>query len=378
MSRFTFTSESVSEGHPDKVSDYISDSILDACFEQDTKSRVACETLVKSDTVVLAGEITTNAKFDHEKVVRQAVKEIGYTDTAEPFCDTTLKVISLITKQSNEISQGVTESTSQSGEQGAGDQGIMFGYATDESPEMMPLPILLAHKLMRLMADDRKAGKYAWLRPDSKSQVSLTYDGNDPKEVTAVVISTQHSPEADQKRITEYVREELGPKALGNWWNKSLTLFVNPTGSFIHGGPSADAGVTGRKIIVDSYGGWGRHGGGAFSGKDPSKVDRSSAYFCRFVAKQVVAAGFAKKAEIQVGYAIGMAKPVSVKVDTFGTGDERAAADFVMNSFDFRPRAIIDKLNLLRPIYRQTTNYGHFGRTGLPWEAVEKAAAVAK
>jgi len=378
MSRFTFTSESVSEGHPDKVCDYISDSVLDACFEQDPRSRVACETLVKSDHVVLAGEITTNAKLDYDKIVRQAVKEIGYTDTSEPFCDTTLKLISLITKQSNEISQGVTEATSQSGDQGAGDQGIMFGYATDESPEMMPLPILLAHKLTKGMATDRKSGKYNWLRPDSKSQVSLTYDGNDPKEVTAVVVSTQHTPEADQKKITEYVREVLGPRELGQWWNSKLTLFVNPTGSFIHGGPSADAGVTGRKIIVDSYGGWGRHGGGAFSGKDPSKVDRSSAYFCRYVAKQVVASGFAKKAEIQVGYAIGMAKPVSVKVDTFGTGDERAAAEFVMNTFDFRPRAIVDKLNLLRPIYRQTTNYGHFGRTGLPWEAVEKAAAVAK
>jgi S-adenosylmethionine synthetase len=378
MSRFTFTSESVSEGHPDKVCDYISDSVLDACFEQDNKSRVACETLVKSDHVVLAGEITTNAKLDFDKIVRQAVKEIGYTDTSEPFCDTTLKIVQLITKQSNEISQGVTETTSQSGDQGAGDQGIMFGYATDESPEMMPLPILLAHKLMKAMADDRHAGKIAWLRPDSKSQVSLNYDGNQPLDVTAVVVSTQHTPAADQKKITEYVREDLGPRALGNWWNKNLTLFVNPTGSFIHGGPSADAGVTGRKIIVDSYGGWGRHGGGAFSGKDPSKVDRSSAYFCRYVAKQVVSAGFAKKAEIQVGYAIGMAKPVSVKVDTFGTGDERAAADFVMNNFDFRPRAIIDKLNLLRPIYRQSTNYGHFGRPGLPWETVEKAAAVAR
>ena len=378
MSRFTFTSESVSEGHPDKVCDYISDSVLDACLEQDSKSRVACETLVKSDTVVLAGEITTNAKLDYEKIVRQAVKEIGYTDTSEPFCDTTLKIISLITKQSNEISQGVTEATSQSGDQGAGDQGIMFGYATDESAELMPLPILLAHKLMKAMAEDRKMGKYNWLRPDSKSQVSLNYDGNDPLDVTAVVISTQHTPDADQKKITEYVREELGPKALGHWWNNKLTLYVNPTGSFIHGGPSADAGVTGRKIIVDSYGGWGRHGGGAFSGKDPSKVDRSSAYFCRYVAKQVVANGLAKKAEIQVGYAIGMAKPVSVKVDTFGTGDERAAAEFVMNGFDFRPRAIIDQLNLVRPIYRQSTNYGHFGRPGLPWEAVEKAAAIAK
>jgi S-adenosylmethionine synthetase len=376
MSRFTFTSESVSEGHPDKVCDYISDSVLDACFAQDPKSRVACETLVKSDHVVLAGEITTNAVFDYEQVVRQAVKEIGYTDTTEPFCDTTLKIISLITKQSNEISQGVTEATSQSGDQGAGDQGIMFGYATDESPEMMPLPILLAHKLMKLMADDRHSGKYPWLRPDSKSQVSLNYDGNEPLDVTAVVVSTQHTPAADQKKITEYVREELGPKALGNWWNTNLALFVNPTGSFIHGGPSADAGVTGRKIIVDSYGGWGRHGGGAFSGKDPSKVDRSSAYFCRYVAKQVVASGFAKKAEIQVGYAIGMAKPVSVKVDTFGTGDERAAAEFVMNGFDFRPKAIVETLNLLRPIYRTSTNYGHFGRPGLPWEAVQKTAAV--
>jgi len=378
MSRFTFTSESVSEGHPDKVCDFISDSVLDACLEQDPKSRVACETLVKSDTVVLAGEITTNAKLDFDKIVRGAVKEIGYTDASEPFCDTTLKIISLITKQSNEISQGVTEATSQSGDQGAGDQGIMFGYATDESAELMPLPILLAHKLMRSMADDRKMGKFNWLRPDSKSQVSLNYDGNDPLDVTAVVISTQHTPEADQKKITEYVREELGPKALGQWWNNKLTLYVNPTGSFIHGGPSADAGVTGRKIIVDSYGGWGRHGGGAFSGKDPSKVDRSSAYFCRYVAKQVVSNGLAKKAEIQVGYAIGMAKPVSVKVDTFGTGDERAAAEFVMNAFDFRPRAIIDKLDLLRPLYRQSTNYGHFGRPGLPWEMVEKAAAVAK
>jgi len=378
MSQFTFTSESVSEGHPDKVCDYISDSILDACFEQDTASRVACETLVKSDHVVLAGEITTNATFDYNKVVRQAVKEIGYTELDEPFCDTTLKVISLITKQSNEISQGVTATTSQSGDQGAGDQGIMFGYATDESPEMMPLPILLAHRLTRGLTEDRKAGRVNFLRPDSKSQVSVVYDGNTPTHVSCVVVSTQHTPAADQKQITEYVREDLGPRVLGEWWKTDVTLYVNPTGSFTHGGPSADAGVTGRKIIVDTYGGWGRHGGGAFSGKDPSKVDRSSAYFCRYVARQVVSAGYARKAEIQVGYAIGMAKPVSVKVDTFGTGDEKAAADFVMHGFDFRPRAIIDKLNLLRPIYRQTTNYGHFGRTGLPWEVVEKTAAVAK
>ena len=372
MSRYIFSSESVSEGHPDKVCDYISDSVLDACLEQDKHSRVACETLCKSDTVVLAGEITTKATLDFDKIVRQAVKDIGYTDATEQFCDTTLKLIQFITQQSPQISQGVTATTSQSGDQGAGDQGIMFGYATDESPELMPLPLLLAHKLTKGLADDRKASKVTWLRPDSKSQVSVLYDNNEPKEVTAVVVSTQHNPQADQKKITEYVREELGPRVLGAWWRPNVMLFVNPTGDFSHGGPAADAGVTGRKIIVDSYGGAGRHGGGAFSGKDPSKVDRSSAYFCRFVAKQVVASGLAKKAEIQVGYAIGMAKPVSVKVDTFGTGDERAAADFVMNTFDFRPRAIIDRLDLLRPIYRSTTNYGHFGRPGLPWEAVEK------
>ena len=378
MSRYTFSSESVSEGHPDKVCDYISDSILDACLEQDAQSRVACETLCKSDTVVVAGEITTNARLDYDRIVRQAVKEIGYTDPSEPFCDTTLKLISLLTRQSNEIDQGVTSATSQSGDQGAGDQGIMFGYATDESPELMPLPLLLAHKLTRGLADDRKGGKIAWLRPDSKSQVSVLYEDNEPRDVTAVVVSTQHKPQANQAMITEYVREDLGPRVLGAWWRQDVALYVNPTGSFTHGGPSADAGVTGRKIIVDSYGGAGRHGGGAFSGKDPSKVDRSSAYFCRFVAKQVVAAGLAKKAEIQVGYAIGMAQPVSVKVDTFGTGDEHAAAEFVMHAFDFRPRAIIDRLDLLRPIYRGTTNYGHFGRPGLPWEAVEKAAAVAR
>ena len=375
MSQFTFTSESVSEGHPDKVCDYISDSILDACFEQDPASRVACETLVKSDHVVVAGEITTNAKLDYDKIVRQAVKEIGYTDPSEPFCDTTLKLISLITKQSNEIDQGVTATTSQSGDQGAGDQGIMFGYASDESEELMPLPILLAHKLTYGLAVDRKAQTVDFLRPDSKSQVSVEYDGNIPKQVTCVVVSTQHSPAADQKKLTEYVREDLGPRVLGHWWRNDVELFVNPTGSFIHGGPSADAGVTGRKIIVDTYGGWGRHGGGAFSGKDPSKVDRSSAYFCRYVARQVIGAGLAKKAEIQVGYAIGRAKPVSVKVDTFGTGDEVAAARFVMDNFDFRPRAIIQTLNLLRPIYRQTTNYGHFGRTGLPWETPVAVAA---
>ena len=375
MSQFTFTSESVSEGHPDKVCDYISDSILDACFEQDPRSRVACETLVKSDHVVIAGEITTNASLDFDAIVRKAVSEIGYCDPDEPFCDSTLKILPLITNQSNEIAQGVTAATSQSGDQGAGDQGIMFGYATDESNELMPLPIVLAHKLTYGLSQDRKRRKVDWLRPDSKSQVSVVYENNQPKYVSAVVLSTQHTRNVDQQTIVDYVREDLGPRVLGDWWRRDITLYVNPTGSFIQGGPSADAGVTGRKIIVDTYGGWGRHGGGAFSGKDPSKVDRSSAYFCRYVARQVVAAELAKKAEIQVGYAIGMARPVSVKVDTFGTGDERAAAEYVLNNFDFRPRAIIETLDLLRPIYRSTTNYGHFGRSGLPWEAPVAVAA---
>jgi len=377
MSRFIFTSESVSEGHPDKVCDYISDSVLDACLEQDAASRVACETLVKSDTVVLAGEITSSASLDYDAIVRGAVKDIGYCDSSEAFCDSTLKLVPIITQQSAQISQGVTSATSKSGDQGAGDQGIMFGYATDETEEMMPLPILLAHRLTKGLADDRKSGRVDFLRPDSKSQVSVLYEGNTPREITAVVVSTQHTESANQERITEYVRTALGPRVLGSWWNPDAMLHVNPTGDFSHGGPSADAGVTGRKIIVDTYGGWGRHGGGAFSGKDPSKVDRSSAYFCRFVAKQLIASGLAQRAEIQVGYAIGMAQPVSVKVDTFGTGDEEAAAEFV-RTFDFRPRAIIEQLELLRPIYRGTTNYGHFGRTGLPWETATAAAGVAK
>src|SRR5919205_237769 len=330
MSRYTFTSESVSEGHPDKVCDYISDSILDACLEQDASSRVACETLCKSDTVVIAGEITTSAKLDYDRIVRQAV----------------------------------TATTSQSGDQGAGDQGIMFGYATDESPEMMPLPILLAHKLTRGLTEDRKQGKVNFLRPDSKSQVSILYENNEPKEVTAVVISTQHTPDANQKQITDYVREQLGPRMLGSWWRKDVTLYVNPTGDFSHGGPSADAGVTGRKIIVDSYGGWGRHGGGGFSGKDPSKVDRSACYYARFIAKNIMAAKLARRCEVQLAYAIGVAQPVSIHVTTFGTGamPEEKLDRLVREHFDCRPGALIRELDLLRPIYQQTAAYGHFGR----------------
>ncbi len=265
------------------------------------RSRVACETLVKNDRVVPAGEITSTAALDYDAIVRRAVKEIGYCDPAQVFCDTTLKLTEIITQQSPQISQGVTLETSRSGDQGAGDQGIMFGYATDETEEMMPLPILLAHRLTQGLAEDRKSGRVDFSRPDSKSQVSVLYDGNEPRKVTAVVVSTQHTESADQARIAQYVRSTLGPRVLGSWWNADAQLHVNPTGDFSHGGHSADAGLTGRKIIVDTYGGWGRHGGGAFSGKDPSKVDRSGAYFCRFVAKQVMASGLAKKAEIQVG-----------------------------------------------------------------------------
>ena len=358
---YVFTSESVSEGHPDKVCDYIADSILDAHLAQDPRSRVACEVLVKSGDVVLAGEVTSNATVDFERVARDAIREIGYTDRGESFNADGVNVTQLITRQAGEIGQGVDVG-------GAGDQGIMFGFATDETPELMPLPILLAHKLARQLTDVRKAGQVQWLRPDSKTQVSVEYAGYDPVAVRTVLVSTMHAPDVSQKEIRDYVATSLCPAVLGKWYRDDIEILVNPTGSFVQGGPSADCGVTGRKIIVDSYGGMGRHGGGAFSGKDPSKVDRSGAYFCRFVARQVVKHGIARRAEVQVGYAIGRAEPMSVRVDTFGTGDEGAAEAFV-RTFDFRPRAIIDRLDLLRPVYRQSTNYGHFGRSGLSWES---------
>ena len=367
MSRFIFTSESVSEGHPDKVCDFISDSILDAYLAQDPRSRVACETLCKSGVVVVAGEITSRGTVDHEAVARQAIREIGYTDPAEDFNADGVKVYQFLTTQSPNIAQGVNVETSQSHDQGAGDQGMMMGYATDESPEMMPLPILLAHGLTRGMAEDRRKGNPAWLRPDAKSQVSVAYQNGKPVEVTHVLVSTQHAADAEQQVIKEYVAKSLAPRILGHWFKPSIKIDVNPTGSFAIGGPTADAGLTGRKIIVDTYGGIARHGGGAFSGKDPSKVDRSGAYFCRFVARQLVKAGLAKRAEVNVAYAIGLAQPTAVKVETFGTGDDDKAAEFV-KKFDFRPAAIIERLNLLQPIYRKTTNYGHFGKAGLPWE----------
>jgi len=362
---YTFTSESVTEGHPDKVCDYIADSILDEHLRLDPQSHVACEVLCKEGNIVIAGEISSNGKVDHEQVARNAVCEIGYTETSEAFNAATARIYHLISEQSREIAQGVVRDARE--EQGAGDQGIMFGYATDETPELMPLPILLAHKLSRGLAEDRRSGKWPWLRPDGKTQVSVVYDHDGPAAVSDVLVSAQHTPDVSREEILSYVSGTLAPRVLGKWHREGIRFMVNPTGSFTHGGPSADCGVTGRKIIVDSYGGSGRHGGGAFSGKDPSKVDRSGAYFCRYIARQLVKCGVARKAEIQVSYAIGMAQPVSVKVDTFGAGDEAAAAEFV-KKFDFRPAAIIERLNLLQPIYRKTTNYGHFGKPGLPWE----------
>jgi S-adenosylmethionine synthetase len=370
VARFIFTSESVSEGHPDKVCDYISDSILDAYLAQDPRARVACETLCKSGVVVIAGEITARegVRVDHEAVARQAIREVGYTDAAEDFHADGVRVYQFLTRQSPNIAQGVDAATNASHDQGAGDQGMMIGYATDETPELMPLPILLAHRLTRGLAEDRRAGRPSWLRPDAKSQVSVAYENGRPVEVTHVLVSTQHAADVDQDTIRDYVRGDLVPRVLGEWYRPGLRIDVNPTGSFAIGGPTADAGLTGRKIIVDTYGGMARHGGGAFSGKDPSKVDRSGAYFCRYVARQLVKAGLARRAEVNVAYAIGLAQPTAVKVETFGTGDDERAAAFVRR-FDFRPAAIIEQLDLLRPIYRRTTNYGHFGKPDLPWEA---------
>jgi S-adenosylmethionine synthetase len=361
-----FTSESVCEGHPDKVCDYIADSILDAYLEKDPRSRVACEVLCKKDLIVLGGEITSSAAVDRVAIARRAVAEIGYTDPAEPFHASGVAVCELYTGQAYEIAAGVNADDSHAKEQGAGDQGLMFGYATDETPELMPLPIHLAHRLAHRLAEDRKKGEPAWLRPDGKTQVSVRYEDGQPAAVARVLVSAQHAKDHVED-VRSYVEEKLVPQVLGPWYSRDIPILVNPAGSFIEGGPSADCGVTGRKIIVDTYGGMARHGGGAFSGKDPSKVDRSASYFCRYVARQIVSNGLAKRAEVQVSYAIGQAEPFSTSVDTFGTGDEGAATDF-MKRFDFRPAAMIERLRLLRPIYRSTTNYGHFGRPGLPWE----------
>ena len=358
-----FTSESVVEGHPDKVCDLIADSVLDAYLAQDPFARVACEVLCKGDQVVLAGEITSRAFVDHEAIVRAAIRSVGYVDPAEPFHADGVRITELLSHQAPEIAQGVDTG-------GAGDQGIMFGYATSETDALMPLSIQLAHALTARLADERKSGSAPWLRPDAKTQVTVGLDADGcPREVRTVLVSTQHVREVSQDTIREHLAREVVPAVLGPWNHEGIALLVNPTGSFTQGGPSADAGVTGRKIIVDTYGGAARHGGGAFSGKDPSKVDRSDAYFARFVARQVVLEGLARRCEVQVAYAIGRAEPLSVRVDTFGTGDVARAERFVHERFDFRPNAIIERLDLRRPIYAQTTNYGHFGRKGLPWES---------
>jgi S-adenosylmethionine synthetase len=381
---FVFSSESVGEGHPDKVADLISDSVLDACLAQDRFSRVACETMVKSNMVILAGEITTQAKLNYEAIVRAAIREIGYVNADDVFHADQVFINNYLTRQSPDIAQGVDAKKAKgkkTAEQGAGDQGIMFGYACNETPELMPTPIMFAHRLGRELTKIRKSGAANWLRPDAKSQVSIRYENDKPVEVVNVVISTQHTADVEHAKIEKFLIEKVIKKVLPtSMLNKKTEYLINPTGRFVVGGPQGDSGLTGRKIIVDTYGGWGRHGGGAFSGKDPSKVDRSAAYMGRWVAKNIVAAGLATHAEIQFAYAIGHPQPVSVRVDTFGTAkagvsDEQITAA-VQKVFSFKPADIVSQLNLLRPIYRQTTNYGHFGKAGLPWEKTNKAAEL--
>jgi len=375
---FVFSSESVGEGHPDKVADLISDSVLDACLEQDMTSRVACETLVKSNQVVIAGEITTGAKINYEQVVRAAIREIGYTNDDDVFHADKVFIHNLLTRQSPDIAQGVDDRAvdgKETAEQGAGDQGLMFGYACNETPEMMPTAIMFAHRLGRELTKIRKAGVVGWLRPDAKSQVSIRYENDKPVIVENVVISTQHAANAKHADIRDFLIEHVIKRVIpANMIDSSTKFFINPTGRFVVGGPEGDSGLTGRKIIVDTYGGWGRHGGGAFSGKDPSKVDRSAAYFCRWVAKNIVASGLADICELQVAYAIGYPEPVSVWVDAMGTAKipEEKIAQAVRKVFSFKPAAICKQLDLLRPIYRSTTNYGHFGKSELPWEQLNR------
>ena len=380
---FIFSSESVGEGHPDKVSDSISDSILDACLEQDPHSRVACETLVKSNCVTIAGEITTDSKFDYEDVVREAIRKIGYINDDDIFHADQVFITNQLTAQSRDIGQGVDASAADgkgTAEQGAGDQGIMFGYACNETDELMPAPVMFAHRILRRMADLRHAGvKAPWLRPDCKSQVALQYEGGKMVGIKNVVVSTQHAADVSNDTIRDFISEEVIKPSLPQELLSSDTEFlINPTGRFVIGGPQGDSGLTGRKIIVDTYGGWGRHGGGAFSGKDPSKVDRSAAYMCRWVAKNVVAAGLAERAEIQLAYAIGHPEPTSITLDCFGTEkvEEGKIEQAVREVFSFKPAEIVSQLNLLRPIYRETTHYGHFGKTDLPWEETSRADSL--
>jgi S-adenosylmethionine synthetase len=395
---FVFSSESVGEGHPDKVADLISDSVLDACLAIDKTSRVACETFVKSNIVVVGGEITIPKLQDKKtgktkaleeainlgKVIRDAIRDIGYTNDDDVFHADTVFINNYLTAQSKDIAQGVDAKEAKgkkTAEQGAGDQGIMFGYACTETPELMPTPIMFAHRLGRELTKVRKSGSVPWLRPDAKSQVSVRYENDKPVEVVNVVISTQHTADVAHSTIEKYLIENVIKKVLpAEMLSKNTEYLINPTGRFVIGGPQGDSGLTGRKIIVDTYGGWGRHGGGAFSGKDPSKVDRSAAYMGRWVAKNIVAAGLATHAEIQFAYAIGHPQPVSVRVETFGTSllgiSDEQITDAVRKVFSFKPADIVSQLDLLRPIYRQTTNYGHFGKKGLSWEKTDKVAAL--
>jgi S-adenosylmethionine synthetase len=385
---FIFSSESVGEGHPDKVCDTISDAVLDAYLAQDPRSRVACETYAKSNMVVVGGEITSKAQVHINELVREAIRGIGYVHDDDVFHADKVFITNLVTRQSPDIAQGVDAKAAEgkeTSEQGAGDQGLMFGYACDETPELMPAPIMFAHRLGRELNRVRKAGKVEWLRPDSKTQVSVKYENGVPVRVVNVVVSTQHAADVKHKEIKNFIIKEIIRKVLpAEMLDKQTQFLINPTGRFVVGGPQGDTGLTGRKIIVDSYGGSGRHGGGAFSGKDPSKVDRSAAYMGRYVAKNIVAAGLAKRAEIQFAYAIGYPDPVSVCVDTMGTGvvSDEKIEEAVKAVFNFKPAAIIKQLNLLRPIYSKTTNYGHFGKTddldSITWEKTDKAAELKK
>lgn len=380
MASTLFTSESVSEGHPDKVADQISDAVLDAILEQDPKARVACETMVKTGTAIIAGEVTTSAWVDLDDLVRGVICDIGYDSSDIGFDGNTCAVMSLIGKQSGDIAMGVDRTSPE--EQGAGDQGLMFGYASNETDVLMPAPITYAHRLVQRQAEVRRAGTLSWLRPDAKSQVTFRYEDGQPVGIDAVVLSTQHSPEISMADLKEGVMEEIVKPVLPEQWLDSNTRYhINPTGKFVIGGPVGDAGLTGRKIIVDTYGGMARHGGGAFSGKDPSKVDRSAAYACRYVAKNVVAAGLADRCEIQVSYAIGVAEPTSISVTTFGTNkvDEAVIERVIRDNFDLRPYGILKMLDLIRPIYRKTAAYGHLGREDeeFTWEHTDKAEALA-
>jgi len=375
---YLFTSESVSEGHPDKMADQISDAVLDALITQDRRSRVACETLVKTGVVFIAGEITTNAIVNFDEIARQVVQEIGYNHSDVGFDGKTCAVLTALGKQSSDIAMGVDETEDH--EQGAGDQGMMFGYATSETDVLMPAPITYAHRLVRKQSEVRKKGILPWLRPDAKSQITFRYENHRPVSIEAVVLSTQHAPEVETSVLREAVMEEIiQPVLPTEWVTKDTRFYINPTGRFVIGGPMGDCGLTGRKIIVDTYGGMGRHGGGAFSGKDPTKVDRSAAYAARYVAKNLVAAGLAERCEVQISYAIGVAQPTSISVDTFGTGrvEDDHLVRLIREHFDLRPRGIISMLGLIQPIYQQTAAYGHFGREGFPWEATDKAEALA-